>query len=564
MKKRIIICVLALVLSVSFSDVTEAVNNKQLTIGLVQEFETLNPIIKQMAATGYILKMTNPDISAYDADWKNACYLCVKIPSLEDGSARLIDENGKKALYVDWELHPKATWADGKPVTGHDVKLSWEIGSSDKVAGGEREVYDRYEEVIVDEKNPKKFTVKLRKVYYDYNTMATFGLVPAHLEGPIWEKTKNEVGAYEKQSKYSTDPTNPGLYFGAYKVSELKLGSHIILEPNPHFYLAPTKIQKIVFKLVSDTASLEASLLSGAIDMICELGIKFDQAASLQKRLAKDKNLAQKYEVLFESGMVYEHIDLSLRNPALQDKRVRQALVYAIDRQKLVEALFEGKQKVALHNIHPKDVYYTDDVKKYPYHPEKAKQLFEEAGWKMGSDGFRVKDGKRLEFVFMTTAQDKTRELVQVFLQQEWKKVGVDITIKNEPARVFFGETVHKAKYTGLAMYAFVSSPDSPPNSSLHSKNIPTKSNGFAGQNRTGWSNAVVDQSLDAVFEEFDLKKRQGLMKVILQNYVEEVPVIPLYNRSVISVVPAKMKGFKLTGHQFYTSLNVHQWDLGN
>ena len=118
-------------------------------------------------------------------------------------------------------------------------------------------------------------------------------------------------------------------------------------------------------------------------------------------------------------------------------------------------------------------MYHSKDVAIYEYDPKKAADLLEASGWKKVGDGYRYKDGQRLSLVFMTTAQDKTRELVQVYLQEQWKKVGVEIKIKNEPARVFFGETIRKVKYPALAMFAWASEPDSPPRSTLHSNHTP-------------------------------------------------------------------------------------------
>lgn len=160
----------------------------------------------------------------------------------------------------------------------------------------------------------------------------------------------------------------------------------------------------------------------------------------------------------------------------------------------------------------------------------------------------------------MTTAQNKTRELVQVYLQNEWKKIGIEITIKNEPARVFFGETVRKAGYPAMAMYAWSSSPDNPPGSTLHSREIPTEKNGYSGQNSCGYSNPKVDQALDALDTEFDLEKRKTLMKSVIQAYVEEVPVIPLYLRSELAIIPKNLKNFVITGHQFTSAKDAYTW----
>lgn len=539
-----------------------AATNKELRIGTDQEFESLNPVIHQMSASTYIGYMVWHHITALDADWKWQCWICTEVPTLENGKAKIVIEGGKKKIIAEWEIKSNAKWGDGTPITGKDVKLGWEVGGSPNVSVGEKDKYTDVEDIILDPANPKKFSTKFKEATYNFYQLGTFYILPDHLERPVWEKSKNAVGEYEKQTKYSTDATNPGLYSGPYKVSEIQLGSHVILTPNPHFYGTPAKIEKIVIKLIPDTATLEANLLSGTIDMVSELGFTLDQSLAFEKRVTKDPVLQQKYKVVYRDGPIYEHIDLNLRNPLLKDARVRQALVYAIDRDKLTQALFENKQKKAVHDMHPLDPYYTEDVTLYPYDPAKAEVLLEEAGFKKGADGIRYKDGQKLSFQFMTTAQDKTRELVQVYLQNEWKKAGIDVTIKNEPARVYFGETVRKGLYPAMAMFAWTGSPDNPPRHLYLASQIPTEANGYSGQNSGAWVNPIIEKNLVEIFKEFDFDKRKELMKQVLQEYTREVPVIPLYNRTEIAVVPANLKGYRMTGHQFYGTMTVNEWNL--
>lgn len=537
-------------------------SNAELRIGIDQEFENLNPVIHQMSATSYIMYAVQHPLVSMTPDGKWQCWLCVEFPTLENGLAKIIDEGGKKKIVVNWEIKPNAKWADGAPVTGNDVKLGWEIGSSPNVSVGEKEVFTYIEDIKIDPQNPKKFVMKYNVAHYDFAYLGTFYLLPDHIERVVWEKTKNVVGDYEKQTKYATDSTNPGLYDGPYRVTEIVLGSHVIAEPNPGFYGDKPKIQKLIFKLIPDSATMEANLVSGTIDMICEIGIKFDQALAMDKRFKADLSLGQKYKVVFQDGVIYEHIDLQFKNPILKDLNVRQALMYALDRDKLVQALFEGRQKKAIHNIDPRDPYYTEDVPQYSYDPQKAETLLDAAGWKKGPDGLRYKDGQKLSLMIMSTAQDKTRELVEVYLQQLWKKVGIELTIKNEPARVYFGETVRKGLYPAMAMFAWTSNPDNPPRAQLTSSQIPTEKNGYSGQNSGGWSNAVADKNLDAVYDEFDINKRKEMMKTSLQEYTRDVPVIPLYYRAEIVVVPTNLKGYVVTGHQFYSTLGAEHWEF--
>jgi peptide/nickel transport system substrate-binding protein len=538
-----------------------AASNQQLVIATTQEFESLNPLIMQMAASNYISAMVDRPLMIIDGKWNWNCELCVKVPSIENGLAKIVDDKGTKKLRVEWELKPGLKWGDGKPVTGHDFKLTWEIGKSPNVSVGSKDAFERIEAVEVDAKNPLKFTTVYKEPRYDFYQLS-INPMPSHLEGPIWEKTKDQTGAYEKQTVYTTDPTNAGLYNGPYVVTELKLGSHVVVRKNANFGGSPAQIEKIIVKLIPNTQTLEAALLSGEIDMVGELGMSFDQAVEFEKRMAKDSKHKDSFKTLFRDGLTYEHVDLNLRNPVLQDKNVRKALMHAIDREKLTQALFSGKQKAALSNFHPLDPYYSADAIKYEPDQKKAAALLDEAGWKVGAGGIRTKDGKKLELTIMTTSDNKTRELVEQYIQAELKKVGIQVAIKNEPARVFFGETVRKGAYPALAMFAWVSSPDSPPRSTLHSKEIPTKENSFNGQNSGAFANKRADEILEEVFREFDFAKRKALMAELQKIYTDEVPTIPLYLRASIAVIPANLTGFELTGHLFYSTLAVEKWAL--
>lgn len=555
-----LVMVLLMGACVFLSTAQAAPNNQQLVIGMSQEFDTMNPLISSMTAAKIIEYAVNRPLAMHDANWKAKCFLCTKIPTFENGLAKkIIDKDGKEKIIATWEIQPNAKWGDGVPVTGNDVKFSWIVARHPNVSVPSRDVYDRIEQITVDPTNPRRFTFKYSKAEFDYFLLKDNEIIPQHIEGPIFEASKNSAGLYEKQTAYVTNPTNPGLYAGPYVVQELKLGSHVTVVPNPNWYGDKPKIQRIIFKVVPSTQTLEANLVSGQIDMLNELGFSFDQALSFQKRMQP----TDPYQVVIAQGATYEHIDLNLDNEILKDVRVRKALLYGVDRDKLVQALFEGKQKKAIHNVNPRDEYYTENVVLYPYDPAKAGQLLDEAGWKLGADGYRVKDAQKLSFTIMTTADNKTRELVEVFLQSEWKKIGIDLRIQNLPPRVFFADTTHKRAFQHMAMFAWVSGPDDPPDTTCLSTEIPNAANGWAGQNYTGWKNPKVDELLHQTLESFDVNTRKSLMQKMLYEYTNDVPTIPLYYRAEIAVIPKNLQGFALTGHNVYSTQAVEYWDLG-
>jgi peptide/nickel transport system substrate-binding protein len=329
-----------------------------------------------------------------------------------------------------------------------------------------------------------------------------------------------------------------------------------VLERNPTWWGSKPYFRRIVIKVIGNTAALEANLLSGSIDYIAgELGLSLDQAIAFEKRHGK------KYNIRYKPGLIYEHLDVNLDNPVLKDRRVRRALIYALDREAINKQLFDGRQPVAATFVHPLDWIYTTDTPLYRRDLKKARALLDAAGWTVKRKGVRTNGaGKRLAIELMTTAGNRSRELVQQVLQSQWRDIGVVTRIRNEPARVYFGETVTKRKFTGLAMFAWLSAPENVPRSTLHSKEIPTAANNYSGQNYTGYANAEVDELLEAIEVELDRDKRRKLWHRLQRIYASELPVIPLFFRADAYIMPKWLKGIEPTGHQYPTSTWVENW----
>jgi len=548
MRKRLIIWLAALFL---FASGEARAGRDDLTIGMTQFPSTFSPVINAMLAKSYILAMTRRPFVTYDSGWALTCLLCVELPSIENGLARLEGlPGGGDGMALDYEIQPGATWGDGTPVTTEDVLFGWEVGKHPLTGVADRDVYERI--TAIDVQGPKRFTVHLDKLYYDYSARGSFPVLPAHIERDAFA----DPAEYRHRTLYDAEPTNPGLYFGPYQVDEIVSGSHITLVPNPYWWGAAPHFKRITVRVIENTAALEANLLSGAVDYVAgELGFSIDQALSFERRHG------DAFKILYKPGLVYEHIDLNLDNPILADRRVRRALIYALDRETLVAQLFGGKQPVANSNVNPLDWVNSDQVPVYRHDPDKAAALLDEAGWTEITDGVRHKpSGERLSLRLMTTAGNKLRELVEQVLQSQWKKVGIEITIKNEPARVFFGETVTKREFPAMAMYAWLSSPESVPRSTLHSEMIPTLENNWAGQNAMGFVNAEMDALIEQTETELDREVRRGLWQRMQQIYAGELPVLPLYFRAQAYILPLWLSGIEPTGHQASTTLWVERW----
>ncbi len=525
----------------------------ELVIGITQFPSTFHPNIDAMLAKSYVLAMTQRPFTVYDKDWKLVCLLCVELPTFENGKAKVLDlPDGKKGVAVTYTIQPKATWGDGTPVTTDDVLFAWEVGRHPKSGVSDLETYKRI--FKIDVLDNKTFTLNIDKLTFEYNAINDFQLVPAHLERKHFADPEN----YRRRTTYDSDSTNPGLAFGPYRITQVSPGSHVVLESNPAWYGRKPAFKRIVVRVIENTAALEANLLSGTIDYIAgELGLSLDQALAFEKRHG------ERYDVTYKAGLIYEHIDLNLDNPSLKDMRVRHALLYALDRETLSRQLFSGRQPVAHSFVSPLDWIAFDELPKYRYDTARAGALLDAAGWGAIKDGFRHNAaGERLSLELMTTAGNRTRETVQQVLQSQWRKAGIDVRLRNEPARVFFGETVRKRQYPAMAMFAWISSPENVPRTTMHSDHIPTPANNYAGQNDTGFRNAEADKLIEDIEVELDRDKRRLLWRRLQEIYVEELPALPLYFRADAFIVPKWLAGIEPTGHQYSTTLWVEDWSV--
>lgn len=553
----------ALVLGMGSALANTELSSKELRIGTTQEFENLNPLIANMVVSTYALAAVDRgELVVLNENNQWVPQSAERIPTLENGDVVKFTDNGVEKMKVTWRIKKAAVWGDGTPLTGKDFKFAWDIALSDKVSIPSKEPFQIVEKIDIDANDPKVFTFTYNTLRWDY-FKNVWRPVPQHIEEAVFKKFGDQVEGYDRNSVYSTAPTTPGLYSGPYRVSEIKLGSHIELVRNEKWW-GDTKpsIEKVLIRVIPNSGTLESNLVSGNIDMIMNVGMSLDQALQFEERVAKEK---LPFKVDYVDGLVYEHIDLNLDNPLLKDARTRQALLYAIDREALTKALFKGKQKVAKHFVHPTDPWYVEDkgtIEDYEFSPRKARRLLAAVGFQKGKDGILELNGQPFKLSFMTTAGNKIRENVQVFIKNQLAQVGIAVEIKNEPAKVFFGETTSKRKFDGMAMYAWVSSPESDPSQGYHSASIPSEKNGWSGTNYMGWKNAKVDEAITTLNKSFELKDRQEQAKVILSEFTKDLPALPLYYRAQVTILPVGLAGVKPTSTQFSEMYHVEQWKV--
>ena len=528
---------------------------ESLIIGLTQYPSSLHPAMESMMAKSYVLGMVTRPLTAYDPQWRLVCMLCEQLPTLENGLARReTTDSGKSGIALSFTLRADAFWADGQPVTSADALFTWDAGHHPKSGFSNAELYRRM--VRLEVVNDKTFIVHLDRVTFDYNALNDFVLLPAHVERPLFSQDPTQ---YRTHTAYDQDSGNPGLYNGPYRITQTVLGSHVTLAPNPHWKGPPPAFKHVVVRTVENTAALEAQLLSGGVDMIAgELGLPVDQA------LAFDKRKDPRFSVIFKPGLVYEHLELNFSSPLLADAKVRHALLAGLDRAAINRDLFGGRQPPAATSVNPLDAIYAADLPAQPFDPALAARLLDEAGWKLSGTTRRNAKGEPLIIELRTTAGNRSRELVAQVVQAQWRRLGIETRVQTEPARVFFADTVTKRRFAHTALFAWVSSPEGVPRSILHSSEIPSNANNWAGQNFGGYASASMDSLLDAIEIELDPTKRTNLWRQFQQLYAQDLPALPLFFRADAYILPHDLKGVTPTGHQNPSTLWIENWRWGS
>src|SRR5579883_3361399 len=430
-----------------------------------------------------------------------------EVPTLQNGLWKLLP-GGK--MQLTWHLKP-LSWHDGVPVTAEDFVFTHRAIMNDKVPVISRDFEKRVENVYAP--SPETLVVTFKEHYAYANT--------AIIQYGPWPR-------------------------------------HLLEKAYPRYTLGQPRIKRIVWRVIPDTNTLVANMLSGAIDAISPIGITFDQGVQLDQQI-RGRRLAE--QVLFTPGLIWEHIDLNLGSPKLKDVRVRQALLYALDRQAMVTALFGGKQPVADSYLPPKHYGFDPALPKYAYDPEKAKRLFAEAGWTPGPDGIlRNAQGERFTVTIGTTAGNRVREDVEQILQSQWRKVGVDLRVTNQPARVFFGETTRHRQFE-MAMYAWLLSPVIDCDTLFTTENIPSPQNAYNGQNFSGFSHPEMDRLCHRIPTELDQAARAAMLRRTQRILAEELPVLPLYFRVDVTATKRGLLNWKPTGlGQSQITWNASQW----
>jgi len=368
---------------------------------------------------------------------------------------------------VTYHINPQAKWSDGQPITAHDFKYIW-----DQVAHGS-DIYDTtgYANIqSVDDSNPSTPVVTFKTPYADWKSLfgGQYGLMPSHLlEGK--DRDKETADGY-------TWSGGPWMM----PAGGWQKGSQITLVPNPNYWGTKPKLDKIVFRIITDTSAEFQAFKANETMMIYPQ----PQPDAVDQVKAGVPGVNQFFTD--QTGNL-EALWFHNGKAPFDDVKVRQAWGYALDRPAIVNRLFGPLGvKNPMNTINPtilKDYADATAWSKYTLDQSKVNQLMTSAGWAKGPDGIWAKGGQKFTVAIRSTTGNKRRELTEQILQQQLQAAGFQLTINNAKSSDLFGKILPQGDYQ-VALYAQVLTSFSPTNCSIQcSQNIPTAANKFSGQN---------------------------------------------------------------------------------
>lgn len=338
--------------------------------------------------------------------------------------------------------------------------------------------------------------------------------------------------------KMGDDFANHPVGTGPFKVKEFVPEDHLTLVRNPDYNWnpgffqnqGPPPLDKIEWRIIPEDGTRMATLDTGEANVI-----EYMVPAAVQ-RYKRDSNFTVD---LVNAPGAPRMAMLNTQKPPLNDVKVRKALVYAIDRNAIVNTLYKGVYEVAYGPLEPATFGYSSEVKKYyPYNIEKAKSLLDEAGWK-DSDGDRIRDknGQPLHLLFIVAADDQFDEIAQM-MQAQAKQVGINMELQFESSPTVW-DTYMQGKDLHIGEIFWWNNDPQTLYSIWHSSQI------GSGWNISRYKNSEVDQLIEQSLAEGGLEKRAALITKIQLKIMDDAPFVPIHGKRSVMAYNSNLKGFK-------------------
>ena len=475
-----------------------------LVEGTIGEASTLIPILASDSASFAVAGQIYNGLVKYDKNLNITGDLAESFDISPDGQT------------ITFHLRHGVKWHDGAAFSARDVLYTYKVTVDPKTPTAYAEDFKQVKDISA----PDDHTVKVVYGEAFAPALASWSsnyILPAHLlEGH--DITKSPLA----RKPIGTGP---------YRFKEWVAGQKIVLEYNPDYFEGRPYIDRYIYRIIPDTSTMYMELKAGAIDLMGLTPVQYARQTANQSFTS----LFNKYRY---PSSVYLYMGYNLRHPLFGDKRIRQAMTAAINKDELIQGVLFGMGQKAHGPIVPGRWAYNPAVKDIGYDPKRAAELLAQAGWKKkNSDGILVKDGKPFKFTILTNQGNQQRLMTAQIIQQRLRQVGIDVKIRIVEWAAFLKEFVNKGNFE-VVLLAWNISQDPDMYDVWHSSKTNPEELNFVG-----FKNAEVDRLLVEGRSTFDIEKRKKAYFRIQEILAVEQPYTFLYVPDSLPVVSSRFRG---------------------
>jgi peptide/nickel transport system substrate-binding protein len=506
-----------------------------LRIAIQSDLKNLNPLLNSNTTDAMVARLMFEPLISANPQGQPVPILTTSVPSQQNGGI------SKDGLTITYHLRKNAKWSDGVPVTSKDVKWSWQAIMNPNNNVISRHGYDYVKSI--DTPDDYTVVIHLKQKFAPFvNTFFAesdqpYPIAPAH----VLSKYSNI-----NMVPFNSDPT---VTDGPFKFVRWVHGDHIELSANDAFFMGKPGLRSVYVRIIPDENTIRNLLRTHDIDWMFQASIN---------NYPEVKNMPG-IKLVFVDVNGYEDVQLNVQRPYLQDVRVRQAIAYAIDKQRIIQTLTYGQQKVAIEDQPPFMWSFDKNLRDYPFDPNAAKQLLQQAGWTPGPDGIARKNGERLTLVLVSNGSNVTRRKEAVELQEMLRSAGIDLQIKNYQADVLFapageGGILQNGKFD-LSLAGWYAGIDPDDSSQYTCANMAPN-----GYNYSRYCNPDMEAAQKTALDNYDQPTRKRAYFRIQEILHRDVPEIFTYYQRQLQPINANFKGF--APNPVTEVWNAWQWSI--
>jgi peptide/nickel transport system substrate-binding protein len=500
-------------------------------------------------------RLVNAGLTVQDLDGNLQPRLAEAVPNIENGLWRVFPDG---RMETTWHIRDGARWQDGELLTADDLVFTAQAWRDPELPVLGHIAFSSVD--TVEAIDVRTVTVRWKKPYIDADVM--FGLsqpngygtpIPKHLLETAYGEDKEH---FIEHPYWSTDFVG----LGPFKLKEWERGSHLVLEANDRYLLGRPKIDEIRVKFIPDPNTLAANILAGEVDLTMGGRISTEWAMNVRD-LWREGTLVMVYRSMLQTYPQF----INPSPPIIADLQFRRAMVYALDRQQMVDTLQFGLTSIGHTFVSPREREFAEidgSIVKYEYDPRRASQMIELLGYSKGPDGFfRDRSGQTLQVQARTSQGDDLQEKTMYAAADDWQKVGVQVERHLVPPQRA-NDAEYRATFPAFDVKRQAGTMDYARN--FHSDRVALPENSYlASGNNSRYRNRELDASIERYFTTIPHEDRMDAARRIVQHVSEQVAWIGLFYQTEPDLMANRLLNVSVPKSSGSSRLwNIHEWDI--